>query len=125
MLRNRTRGSTDVGRVQKTLSKILISVLIGCSTPEPDRPTPHGRTSAELVVEPIGGNEVAWPASRFRVRGAAIEPAELLIVRGELSDYYLARIDDRNLPQTLLERVVGASVWNEGTEIVLVPRAPL
>src|SRR5258706_10028974 len=126
MARNRAPGPTEAAGVRAAFVSLVFVTLLGCDAPRPDRPARSGGTSAiELVVEPLGGHDAAWPASHFRVRGAAIDPAELLLVHGELSDYYLARIAARDLPKTLLERVVAAGTWTEDAETVLVPAAPL
>lgn len=66
---------------------------------------------------------------RIRARGRAEHPLEagsLWLFNGELSDYHLGRVERRDLPETLAERIVPAESWGEGEGwVTIAPHAEL
>lgn len=63
------------------------------------------------------------PVSRFRI--ADPEATDALIVSGELSDYYLRKIEAGTPPSTLLERSVPYLSFVDSAELVLAPNQAL
>lgn len=81
-----------------------------------------------LSLEPEAPLDRAPAVVRLRV--AASDPGldaalEVLVIADELSDYHLGRIVKRDLPQTLLDRVVPSLAWPEPDAIVVAPSVPL
>jgi hypothetical protein len=78
-----------------------------------------------LAVEPMGANG-AGPAPRLRLVGqgaASVDPAELSLWQGELSDTQVSRLRRKDVPATLLERAVPALGWVDPSlaEVIVRP----
>jgi hypothetical protein len=106
---------------------VLVLGLIGsaCSTELPERAGEQGPTGLAWSVEPGGDPEHAPSLCRLSVHAAELDPADLWLFRGELSDYYLRRIHERDMPHTLLERAVPAVTWSRDGSAVLAPTRTL
>jgi hypothetical protein len=101
---------------------LLPCALTACAAPfEPPSPL----ALPVLAVEPLGPNG-AGPAPRLRLVGpgaASIDPAELSLWQGELSDTQVSRLRRMDVPATLLERAVPALGWVEprSAEVIVRP----
>jgi hypothetical protein len=84
--------------------------------PEPDSNLHQQPT---LGVEPLRDPDAILPASRFRI--ADPDLTDVLIVSGELSDYYLRKIESGAPPNTLLERSVEYLSFVDADALVLAP----
>jgi hypothetical protein len=104
-------------------------LLVSACQPLPEEPPRQGSLGPpSLALEPDAPLDRAPPVVRLRI--AQAEPdlesaSEVLVIEDELSDYHLGRILKRDLPQTLLDRVVPALAWTEPDAIVVAPGAPL
>jgi hypothetical protein len=84
--------------------------------PEPDQNV-HSQPS--FGVEPPRELEAVLPVSRFHI--ADPDTTDALIVSGELSDYYVRKIEAGTPPSTLLERSVEYLSFVDSGELVLAP----
>jgi hypothetical protein len=103
-------------------------LALACSTPFPEPSRNPAGGGASLTVEPDAPLDAVAPVLRLRLehdREPADAAEDVLLVAGELSDYHLRRIQKRDLPQTLVARLVPALVWTEERTIVLAPSVPL
>jgi hypothetical protein len=100
---------------------LLPCAVTACGGPfEP----PSAQAVPVLAVEPLGPNG-AGPAPRLRLigRGAAsIDPAELSLWQGELSDTQVSRLRRKDVPATLLERAVPALGWVDSSSAEVIVR---
>jgi hypothetical protein len=122
-------------RCVKAPSRVLFGFggLLGpcvsaCGDPELEPPGSYAhRTSFEVACEPEASLDRAARVSRFRLipadTSSVIAGAE--IYRGELTDYYVARIRADQRPSTLVERLVPCRSWREATALVVAPTVPL
>ena len=92
---------------------ILLVAIVICAC-APELPAPDAQREPPLAVELMPDAPVDAAPSVFHVavRGAAAReaPEAIVMVTGELSDYHLRRIEQEDLPGTLLERLVPVSV---------------
>ena len=104
-------------------------LIASCRAPLPDPgPRADGHASEVTVIaEPAPAADGRIKAvSRFHLTlpdGAALE--DTLLVRGELSEYHLRKIRDRNLPGTLVARLVPVLSWDTPDESVVAPTSAL
>lgn len=95
-----------------------------CRAPIPDREPPAGGSASgsSWAVAPPAPAGYVQPVSRFYLTPP---DEEARVFRGALSDYHLGKIRDRDLPKTLLERVVPAVSWVDEDALVLAPEQAL
>ncbi len=93
--------------------------LAACRPPLPDPSASPTDADAGVVVEPPADPGAIHPVSRLRF--AASGSDDVLLVRGALSSYHLGKLRERDLPKTLLERVVPARRWAAGDQHTLRP----
>jgi hypothetical protein len=92
----------------------------------PEQSSTAGELPAGVEVLPAASIASVAPVSRFVLRRSGAASAEdLLLVRGELSDYYARKILRREVPESLEERRVPVTAWPEGDAWVLAPAEPL
>ncbi|MGC4092121.1 MAG: lamin tail domain-containing protein [Polyangiaceae bacterium] len=110
-------------RSLQVLALALCGLTACLEPPQPARPD-----QPEVSLEPLSASG-AEPVSRLIVRmpASVLDPADSWLFEGELSDYYLGRIQHRELPATLLERSVSRSAWLDQADgrTVVAPAAPL
>ena len=100
--------------------------VLGC-VPEP--PTADTVPLPEVSIAPLSGRR-ALPVVRLRVHAAPatlLEPEDLGLFTGPLSDYHVGRIAKRDLPETLLERRVPVVRFRDPTsaDLVVAPERAL
>ncbi|MCA9594175.1 MAG: lamin tail domain-containing protein [Myxococcales bacterium] len=107
---------------------ILLVAIVICAC-APELPAPDAQREPPLAVELMPDAPVDAAPSVFHVavRGAAAReaPEAIVMVTGELSDYHLRRIEQEDLPGTLLERLVPVSAWASGDDLWVAPERPL
>jgi hypothetical protein len=95
--------------------------LTACAAPiEP----PAALALPVLAVEPLGPDG-AGPAPRLRLAAngaASIDPAELSLWSGELSDTQVSRLRRKDVPAALLERAVPALGWVDPSSAEVIVR---
>lgn len=101
----------------------VVCVLAGCRAPLPDPSNEPAAGGGALVVEPPPEAGRIHPVSRFRI--IAPPGDDVVLVRGVLGSYHLGKIRDRDLPKTLLERLVPVRHWVAGGEHTLRPTVAL
>jgi Lamin Tail Domain len=110
----------------RPLPSIACLLLLGCDQPLPDQPGAGSATSVSVSVEPSAELDAIPAVCRLRIRaGVPLAPDDVVFVQGELSRYYLGRIRDRDLPATLLERVVPHLSWSDDGGVVIAPSVSL
>jgi hypothetical protein len=102
-------------RLLPTLLLVLL-LLAGC-VQSPSRPTPP-----EVDIAPLRAG-LALRAASIRVRpppGRWLDPSELWLFQGELSEYQLGKINHREIAEALSLRRVPATAWvgSDGTTLV-------
>ncbi len=92
--------------------------------PEPDGSRPP---AVELELEPAAPLDAAPPVFRLRLVAAASReaPDQVVLVDGPLSDYHLRRIEQRDLPNTLVERLLPTLAWAKGEDLWVAPSEAL
>ena len=106
---------------------LAFAFLSGCAPiPEPP-PGPASKAGAAVTAEPDAPLDALPSVVRLRVTGAGSDaPEDVLLVAGELSDYHENRIEKRDLPQTLIDRLVPLLAWTDDDGVVvLAPTVPL
>jgi hypothetical protein len=112
------------------LSFAALALLLGCETALPDPPGRPGLGSrpAAVAVDPDAALDGVPRVLRLRVTPprTLIERAQALrLFEGELSTYHVGRIEDDDLPATLVERLVPSVSWQDGEDLVIAPTAAL
>jgi hypothetical protein len=110
------------------LAALLSQCVSACGEPELEPPESYMRRTFDVACEPEASLDSATRVSRFWLTpsgsaDAAPEGAE--IYRGELTDYYLARIRAGERPSTLEQRLVPSRSWREASSLVVAPTVPL
>jgi hypothetical protein len=117
-------------RAMHELQKPLLLAIVLCACqPLPEQPFGQpSSTLPDVLVEPEAALDEAPAVLRIRLSFAGPwrdRPEELLLVSGELSDYHVRRIKKRELPQTLVVRIVPALSWLDGSALVVAPSVSL
>jgi hypothetical protein len=84
-----------------------------------------GAGAIELVLEPDAPADAAPLALRIRIRGAALDPTAVWLVAGEVGPGHLRQLAAGDPSNALAERIVPASAWLAGGELVLAPHGRL
>lgn len=101
-----------------------LSSFVACRAPMPEA-EPQRTDGVALVVEPPAENGSIRSVSRFHLETPAALAGDVLVVRGELSDYHLGKIRDGELPKTLVERLLPTRSWGEPGGVVVSPLVAL
>lgn len=110
----------------RSLIVLLGLVGSGCL----DGPALAARHAPPDVTVTPSGPEGSARVVRLEVRGLTdvpLDPGEVWLFTGELSDYHLRRIHRRDLPETLRSRQVPTSAWYDaaGTTVTVAPQVAL
>ncbi len=120
----------------------LVTLTLACTDPLPQRPKestgfaaagtssdPSAPNGVAVALEPRAPLDQAEPVSWLRLTtqgGTAPAPEELSLFVGELSAYHLGRLARRDLPQTLLDRLVPVETFPSlDGGLILAPSVPL
>jgi hypothetical protein len=107
---------------------LLCALALGACQPLPEQPSGPPSTAVEVTIEPEAPLDEAPSVLRLRLpwsERSLDSPEDVLLVSGELSDYHVGRIRRRDLPKTLIARIVPALTWIDGDALVVAPSAPL
>jgi hypothetical protein len=100
----------------------LATPTSGCPDPAADE-----ASALEVTLEPGAPLDRAPTIMRVHVRGveAAVDPARLLLVEGEVGPSHLGQIARDEISSALSERIVPTLVWSHDNEVVLAPTRAL
>ncbi|GMV18088.1 MAG: lamin tail domain-containing protein [Polyangiaceae bacterium] len=101
---------------------LCLGCLWACRAPLPEREPPSAAPPFTLSVEPPEQAGRIQPVSRFFLTPP---DEEALVIRGELSEYHLRKLRERELPKTLSARIVSAQSWLDADSLVLSPLSVL
>jgi hypothetical protein len=108
---------------------VLIALAVAACQPLPEQPAGQSSNARpEVTLEPAAAFDQAPPVLRLSVALPESSPdraEDVLLVSGKLSDYHLGRIKKRDLPQTLVGRILPAVSWLDGAALIIAPSAPL
>ncbi|MBN1606934.1 MAG: lamin tail domain-containing protein [Polyangiaceae bacterium] len=108
---------------------LLGRLVSACGDPQLEPPDSFTqRRSFDVTCEPEASLDAATRVSRFRLipSGSSLSvTAGAEIYRGELTDYYVARIRAGEPPSTLAERQVPSRSWREEASLVVAPTVAL
>jgi hypothetical protein len=108
---------------------LVIPCVSACGNPQLEPPDSFTRrTSFDVTCEPEASLDEAARVSRFRLVPSGSSwsvTAGAEIYRGELTDYYVARIRADQPPSTLTERLVPSRSWREAGSLIVAPTVPL
>lgn len=114
-------------RIFRLLAGHVPLVAACCASPVPEPPAQSAPDAAPDVTDnvqvvPPSDPQRAPTVLRFHVPvSRVVDSSEVRLFEGELSDYHLRRIADRDLPQTLLEREVPVRRWRHDSTWVVAP----
>lgn len=104
-------------------SIVALLVALGCGPPVPD---PGASASVSLVsFEPSAELGSVPSVVHVHVASGTTDAASAMLFQGSLSDYYLSKVKQGQVPDTLAARQIPALGWRTASELVVAPLLPL
>jgi len=98
-------------------------LVLGCGSVVP--PSPAGAAGTVVRFEPEADASAVPSVAHFHVASQTFGAGTVLLFSGELSSYYLSKVQHGDLPDTLSAREIPIASYRAGTELIVAPTRPL